>query len=207
MPHPRGPPPRTGAEPVAGHRYGYAASVSDPDLPSPSRRVALARLGALSLCAAGSAGAQPSSGGGDKGGPPPAPGTRLDLPDLTLFDGRTVTQADAEGQVLVLYWWASWCPFCALQSPLMDQLWRTQHARGLQFWGLSIDRRAQDATAYLARHGYGFPSGLVTPAFAKALPKPKGLPITVVRGRDGRVLMGEAGQLFPEDIAQIAGLL
>ena len=36
------------------------------------------------------------------------------------------------------------------------------------------------------------------------LPKPKGLPVTVVRGRDGRVVMAEAGQMFPEDVEQIA---
>jgi hypothetical protein len=38
-------------------------------------------------------------------------------------------------------------------------------------------------------------------------PKPPGLPVTVVRGRDGRVLMAEAGQLFPEDVADIARFL
>jgi hypothetical protein len=39
------------------------------------------------------------------------------------------------------------------------------------------------------------------------LPKPKGLPVTLVRGRDGRLLMAEAGQLFPEDIEAIARFL
>ena len=39
------------------------------------------------------------------------------------------------------------------------------------------------------------------------LPKPKGLPVTVVLGRDGKVLMAEAGQLFPEDVEQIARFL
>ena len=42
---------------------------------------------------------------------------------------------------------------------------------------------------------------------ARVLPKPKGLPVTVVRGRDGRVLAGETGQLFPEDIEQFARFL
>ena len=171
------------------------------------RRGALARAAALTAAAAAPAWAQQTAPDGDRGGPPPAPGSRLDLPDVKLFDGRTVTQADADGQVLVLYWWASWCPFCALQSPLMDKLWLAQRGRGLRFLGLSIDRRAEDATAYLAKRGYSFPSGLVTPAIARALPKPKGLPVTVVRGRDGRVLMGEAGQLFPEDVERIAGFL
>ncbi|MBP6465738.1 MAG: TlpA family protein disulfide reductase [Rubrivivax sp.] len=151
--------------------------------------------------------AQPTASVGDPGGPPPAPGTKLDLPDVTLFDGRRFTQADADGQVLVLYWWASWCPFCAVQSPLMEKLWLAERRRGLRFLGLSIDRTAEDAVAYLAKRGVTFPSTLVTPAIARALPKPRGLPVTVVRGRDGRVLMGEAGQLFPEDVEQIADFL
>jgi hypothetical protein len=73
--------------------------------------------------------------------------------------------------------------------------------------GLSIDRRAEDASAYLARRGFVFPSGHVTPAVAQALPKPKGLPVTLVRGRDGKVLLAEAGQLFPEDVDAIADFL
>lgn len=172
-----------------------------------SRRSALVQAGALAACAATMSWAQQPVSGGERGGPPPAPDTRLDLPEITLFDGRTLRQADFDGQVLVLYWWASWCPFCALQSPHMEKLWLAQRGRGLRFLGLSIDRKAEDATGYLAKRGYSFPSALVTPAIARVLPKPKGLPVTVVRGRDGRVLMGEAGQLFPEDVEQIARFL
>ena len=195
------------------HGPGPEAPRGGASGPSPAggqnidRRRALARAAALTAAAAAPAWAQQAAPVGDRGGPPPAPGTKLDLPDVELFDGRTVTQADADGHVLVLYWWASWCPFCALQSPLMEKLWLAHRGRGLRFLGLSIDRKAEDATRYLAQRGYSFPSGLVTPAIARALPKPKGLPVTVVRGRDGRVLMGEAGQLFPEDVEQIAGFL
>ncbi len=136
--------------------------------------------------------------------PTPQVGALLPLPEVLLFDGSHFRPADAESQVLVLYWWASWCPFCALQSPSMEKLWLAQKARGLRMLGLSIDRSADPAKAYLAQHGYSFPAGLVTPAIARLLPKPKGLPVTVVRGRNGRVLAAESGQLFPEDIEQFA---
>jgi len=174
---------------------------------NPIRR-RLLRGSLLAAAAAAPAWAQQTpAANSDRDSPLPALGTTLTLPDFTLFDGRTLSAASADGQVLVLYWWASWCPFCAVQSPLMNQLWLAQRSRGLQFWGLSIDRKPEDATGYLAKRGFSFPSGPLTPAFARALPKPKGLPITLVRGRDGRVLMGEAGQLFPEDVEQIADFL
>ena len=150
----------------------------------------------------------PARAGEEKAPPLPAVGSRLELPgELTLLDGSRFDAAEVRGQVLVLYWWASWCPFCAVQSPLMNQLWLAQRGRGLRFLGLAIDKKPEDAAAYLAKRGYRFPSAWASPAVAKALPKPKGLPVTLVRGRDGRLLMAEAGQLFPEDVEGIARFL
>lgn len=140
--------------------------------------------------------------------PAPALGTALALPDVPLFDGSLFKAADAQGQVVVVYWWASWCPFCAEQTPLMQKLWDAQRGRGLRMLGLSIDRRAEDAKRYMAQRGYTFPTGMATPATERVLPKPsKALPMTLVRGRDGRVVMAEKGQLFPEDVEQIARFL
>ena len=136
--------------------------------------------------------------------PLPAPGSTLPLAPVALLGGGRFEPAQADGRVLVLYWWASWCPFCALQSPEMQKLWTTAQPRGLQLLGLSIDRQPQDAAAYLQRKGYSFPSAWVGPAPSGAYAKPEGLPVTVVRGRDGRVLQAEKGQLFPEDVAQLA---
>ena len=159
------------------------------------------------LAPLGAARAQGSVTPDDRGGAPPATGTPLALPELALLDGNRFLPAQAQGRVLVLYWWASWCPFCALQSPHVEALWRAQRGRGLLVLGLSVDKRSEDASAYLSRRGYTFPSAMVTPAVAAALPKPRGLPVTVVRGRDGRVAMAEAGQLFPEDVEGIARFL
>ncbi len=182
---------------------------------NPERRQLLA--GAAGLGGAAALGlalpvlAQPASGPASpaaqeaKAPPLPAVGTPLALPDVTLFDGSVFRPAQAEGRVLVLYWWSSTCPFCALQSPEMQKLWEAQRTRprGLLLLTLSIDRKPAEATAYLQKKGYSFPAGWVTPEIQRVLPKPKGLPITLVRGRDGRVLQAERGQLFPEDVEQL----
>jgi thiol-disulfide isomerase/thioredoxin len=136
--------------------------------------------------------------------PLPAVGSVLDLPAIERLDGSRFTPREAEGQVLLLYWWASWCPFCALTSPHVEALWRAERARGLQMLALSIDREAQPARDYLVKRGYTFPAAWVTPTLARALPKPRGLPVTLVRGRDGRVRQAEAGQLMPEDVQEMA---
>lgn len=177
----------------------------------PTRRtLSLATLAATAMVAAPWARGQDrsSSPPGDARAPAlPALGAPLALADVPLLDGSRFRAADAQGQVLVLYWWASWCPFCAVQSPHVDKLWRSQRGRGLQVLALSIDRQPEAAAAYLRNKGYGFPAGMLTPEVAKVLPKPKGLPVTVVRGRDGKVIFAEAGEMFPEDVEGLAKFL
>jgi len=133
----------------------------------------------------------------------PALGATLALPSTPLLGGGEFRAPQAAGQVTVIYWWASTCPFCAQQSPEMQKLWQAWQGQGLQFLALSVDKKPQDALTYLQKKGYTFPSAWVSPEVHKVLPKPKGLPITVVLGRDGRVLQAEKGQMFAEDVAQL----
>jgi thiol-disulfide isomerase/thioredoxin len=137
----------------------------------------------------------------------PALGSTLALRPVPLLGGGRFEPQSVQGKVLVVYWWASWCPFCAVQSPHVEALWRKQRTRGLEVLALSIDRRPEDALAYLKKKGYTFPAAMLTPEVAAALPKPKGLPVTVVRGRDGKVVFAESGEMFPEDIEGLAKFL
>ncbi|WP_395058739.1 TlpA family protein disulfide reductase [Polaromonas sp.] len=137
--------------------------------------------------------------------PLPKIGSDLALPTLSLLDGRAWDPAARGGKTLVVYWWASWCPFCAVQSPHIEALWRTHQARGLEMLALSIDSKPEAAAAYMKNKGYSFPAGMLTPAVAKILSKPAGLPVVVVlkvarNGRSGQVVFAEAGEMFPEDV-------
>lgn len=185
-----------------------------PTNPSPSRRHWLVTTAAGLLVPPGTPAQPAAAGAADaaaqeaKAPPLPAPGTPIAIPAAELLDGQRFEPAMAEGRVLLLYWWASWCPFCALTSPYIDKLWQAQRQRGagqgLAMLTFSIDKRPDEARAYLQRRGYAWPAAWVSPALHRALPKPKGLPVTLVRGRDGRVLQAEAGQLFPEDVEALA---
>lgn len=135
----------------------------------------------------------------EPGAPLPLLGSTLAVPALTLLDGSAWGPDQAQGKVLVVYWWASWCPFCAEQSPHMDALWRMHRSQGLALLGLSIDKQPAAAGAHLKAKGYGFPVAMATQA-AAVWPKPRGLPVVVVRGRDGKVVFAESGSLFPEDV-------
>jgi peroxiredoxin len=153
--------------------------------------------------------AQPVSAAAEEAKAPPLPaiGSELNLPRITLLDGSVHEPAASAGKPLLVYWWSSTCPFCALQSPSMEKLWQSQKARGLQMVALSIDKKPEDAIAYLQKKGYSFPAAWASPEWRKAFPKPRGLPITLLRGRDGRLVLAEKGQMFAEDVEAIAQML
>lgn len=140
--------------------------------------------------------------------PLPAIGAPLPLLDVPLINGGTFRASEAGGHVVVVYWWASWCPFCAIQNPCMQELWDAQRPRGLKMLAISIDRRIEDPRRYMTQKGYTFPSGIMSPEIEAVLAKPgEGLPVTCVRGRDGRVLFAEMRQMFPEDVEGLARFL
>ncbi len=72
---------------------------------------------------------------------------------------------------------------------------------------LSIDKKPEDAQAYLQKRGYTFPSAWASLAWRQQFPKPKGLPITLLMDSQHKVLLAEKGQMFAEDVEAIARLL
>ncbi len=137
----------------------------------------------------------------------PSVGSKLSLVDMPLIDGGSFSAREAEGKVVVVYWWASWCPYCAEMSPHIEKLWRSARDRGLRVIGISVDRTVEAVREHRQRKGYTFPCAMYSPDFEAALPKPPGIPVLWVRGKNGKVVMAEAGQLLPEDIEEITRFL
>jgi cytochrome c biogenesis protein CcmG/thiol:disulfide interchange protein DsbE len=74
----------------------------------------------------------------------PAPGF-----SLTGFDGRTVALSDLRGQVVVINFWASWCPPCREEAAYLEQTWRTYQGQGVVFIGVDWVDTEKEALAYI----------------------------------------------------------
>jgi len=135
----------------------------------------------------------------------PAIGTRVQLPAVRLLDGRELPPAYWRDKVVVIELWASWCPFCKRQNPHLDRLHRAHAGSGgLEVLALSIDRDPEDARRYLREHGYAFHAAMFDERWQAAIGRPNGLPIVWVIGRDGALKHLEIGEMFPEDIEELA---
>ena len=146
-------------------------------------------------------------GGNRSGAEFPAVGQTVKLVDVPLLNGKTFTASQAKDQILVIYWWASWCPFCAVQSPLMEKLWQANRSKGLQMLTFSTDSRKEAAVGYLQKKGFTFPAAFMTTEMETKYPKPRGLPSTAIIGRDGKVIKIESGMMNEFDVEDIAKLI
>ncbi len=106
------------------------------------------------------------------------------------LDGRMHHAAEWDGKVVVLNFWASWCPPCRNEMPAFVELQGDLGARGLQFVGIAIDR-ADAARDFADEIGVNYPI-LLGEAAALPLMTALGnrlgaLPYTVVIDRSGRI--------------------
>jgi thiol-disulfide isomerase/thioredoxin len=131
-------------------------------------------------------------------------GSRVDWRDVTLLDGRTLPASSLAGRVVVVEIWASWCPFCAKQNPLLQQLHDAHGGRGLEFVTFSIDREPAQARAYMAKHKYTFPAAMASTQSEEWFGPREGLPELYVVDHEGRIVFREAKEMFPEDMQALA---
>jgi thiol-disulfide isomerase/thioredoxin len=133
-----------------------------------------------------------------------AVGDRVEWRDVTLLDGRTLPSSALVGRVVVVEIWASWCPFCKRQNPLLQQLYDAHGGRDLEFLTFSIDREPAKARAYMTENKYTFPAAMATAQSDKWFGPREGLPEVYVVGRDGRIVFKEAKEMFPEEVRELA---
>jgi cytochrome c biogenesis protein CcmG/thiol:disulfide interchange protein DsbE len=84
-------------------------------------------------------------------------GTTYQLSDL---DGRPIRLADLRGKVVWLNFWASWCPPCQQETPILRELAAKYRDRGLEVVGVSVQETTPaDVAAYADRYQLGYTIG------------------------------------------------
>jgi cytochrome c biogenesis protein CcmG/thiol:disulfide interchange protein DsbE len=68
---------------------------------------------------------------------------------ITGFDGRKFTLTQARGQVVIVNFWASWCPPCREEAAYLEQTWRKYEGKGVIFVGVDWVDTEKEALAYI----------------------------------------------------------
>jgi len=78
---------------------------------------------------------------------------------LSTFDGKAVSLSDYRGKVVMVHFWATWCPPCVDEIPTLDRLYRQLLGRNFDIIAVSVDEGGAAAVSSFMRK-----NGLVLPA-------------------------------------------
>ena len=159
-------------------------------------------LAAALLCSCGGGAASEAPKGGY--------GRRPDW-SMTLPDGKKVSAADYDNKVLILDFWATWCPPCRQEIPGFIELQKKYADKGLVILGFSFDNEPVAHDVWVKQQKLNYlsifmktPAGeAVVDQFQKQIGEISGIPTTLVIDRKGTIVYRHVGYGSPEDFEKV----
>jgi thiol-disulfide isomerase/thioredoxin len=124
------------------------------------------------------------------------------IPELTMatLDGKTITNKDLAGKVVIVNFWATWCAPCRAEIPDLVKL-QEQYKEHLIIIGvLSEDEPGPHVSRFAADYKINYPIVPETKELSAAFPGIYALPTTFIVGPDLKVMQKHIGQIRPAQI-------
>jgi thiol-disulfide isomerase/thioredoxin len=127
-----------------------------------------------------------------------SPASSLALRDL---GGRTIKLDSFRGKVVLLNFWATWCPPCRAEIPDLVALQKKYGDKGLQVVGVTAPPYTRaEVSKFVKRAKVNYPILFGTEGLAARLAGTEVLPATILLDREGRVHTTIEGILTPEEV-------
>ncbi len=122
---------------------------------------------------------------------------------FTQVDGAVLAMSSYKGHPLVLNFWATWCPPCVAELPLLNAFFEQNKSKGWQVVGLAVDQQVP-VKRFLSQSPLSFPvalAGFPGIELSQSLGNLSGgLPFSVVFSSAGNVAHRKIGKLTPDDL-------
>jgi len=127
-----------------------------------------------------------------------AQGENVPAPDFVLKDlqGKDVELADYEGKVLVLNFWATWCPPCRAEIPDFVEAYAANRDKGLEILGVSVDRMTADRLLpFVIKAKINYPVVLADAKIVQDYEPGDYIPATIIIDKKGILRHRHVGQI------------
>ncbi len=127
-------------------------------------------------------------------------------PDFALTDlaGRPLRLADFKGKVLLLNFWATWCPPCRQEIPDFISVYKDNAHKGLAIVGVSLDQlTVSRLKEWVAKAGINYPVALGTEQVLIDYRPGEYIPATIVIDREGRIRYRHVGAMNKEMLLRV----
>jgi peroxiredoxin len=116
------------------------------------------------------------------------PKVRMEAPGFTLPDinGGRQSVSDFRGKIILLNFWATWCPNCREEMPSLEKLWKRFKSNGIVVIAVAEDGRGEVAS-FARKLGLTFPILLDHEGVVRKDYEVTALPMTYLIGRDGKI--------------------
>ncbi len=90
---------------------------------------------------------------------PPQPQRGFPAPDLSLetLEGETIALSDLRGQVVIINFWATWCPPCRAEMPALQKVYEQYRDQGLTILAVNQQESNQRVADFTGQFGLTFP--------------------------------------------------
>lgn len=107
---------------------------------------------------------------------------------LTTLDGATVSRNSLRGKVVLVNFWATWCPPCRVEMPGFQDVYDRKRTQGFTIIGVSTDAAgSQHVARYLWEHEIHYPVAMASGGITRAFGGARALPTSFLLDRQGRI--------------------
>ena len=112
---------------------------------------------------------------------------------VASLEGPPSALRGQKGKIVLLNFWATWCPPCRAEMPAIERLWKKEKGKAFTVMGVSVGEEPAKVKEFIGRQGFSYPifvdpSGVLGAAFGA-----RSIPTTYILDKAGKAIAGKVG--------------